>query len=308
MSALASLGLKKLLIKAPNKMISLGLVILLATPIAAGVLLKMNYASTAPVNAVLPYTASNAEITQVIIDYFRNDPSSGRILGINVPFWIYVLPNYVGKPILDGWYPQTKLLTPLVNINDYRLDDLETAPNLASRLAIWKGLIARADLLDITWVIVGGKSLADQLMIGGRFVEQLSVQYPTSRGFIDLILFKIARVPSFAVTNFSDLGVRNVSQPNPDEIVLTLSGSAKPSKVVVKEAYFPTWQASDGDQWIQVERENSTGYILLTIPAGVTEVTIYQNPNEGAWNTISIIAFLISCIGLSASQTSKRRT
>ena len=307
MSALGSFGLGKLLTKASSKLISLGLVILLATPIAAGVLLKVNYASTAPVNGVLPYTASNAEIPQPILDYFEHDSSSGRILGINVPFWIYVLPNYVDKPILDGWYPQTKLLTPLVDVNDYRIDDLETTPNLASRLVIWKGLIAQADLLDITWVMVGGRALADQLMIGGRFVEQLSVQYPTSHGFIDLILFKIVRVPSFVVTNSSVFGVQNVSQPNPDEIVLTFSSSARSSEALVKEAYFPTWKAMNGNHGVQVDRENSTGYILLTIPAGVTEVILYQNPNEGTWSTISIVAFLICSIGLIASLATRRR-
>ncbi|HKM75711.1 MAG TPA: 6-pyruvoyl-tetrahydropterin synthase-related protein [Candidatus Bathyarchaeia archaeon] len=307
MSALASFGLKKLFSKAPSKLISVGLVILLATPIAAGVLLKVNYASTAPVNGVLPYTTSNAEIPQPILDYFRHDSSSGRILGINVPFWIYVLPNYVDKPILDGWYPQTKLLTPLVNVNDYRIDDLETTPNLTSRLVIWRGLIAQADLLDITWVMVGGWALADQLMIAGRFVEQLSVLCPTAQGFIDLILFKIVRAPSFVVMSSSDFGVQNVSQPNPDEIVLTFSDSARSSEVLVKEAYFPTWQAMDGNHVIQVERENSTGYILLTIPAGVTEVILYQNRNKEAWSTLSIIALFICCIGLIVSLATGRR-
>ena len=307
MSALASFGFKKLLAKAPGKLISLGLIVLLATPIAAGVLLKVNYASTAPVNGVLPYTASNAEIPQPILDYFRHDSSSGRILGINVPFWIYVLPNYVDKPILDGWYPQTKLVIPLVNVNDYRIDDLETTPNLTSRLIIWRGLLARADLLDITWVIVGGRTLANQLMIAGRFIEQLSVQCPTSQGFIDLILFKIVREPSFVVMNSSDFGVQNVSQPNPDEIVLTFSGSVRSSEVLVKEAYFPTWQAMGDNHTIQVGRENSTGYILLTIPAGVTEVILYQNPNEEAWSTISIVALLICCISLIGSIATRRR-
>jgi hypothetical protein len=307
MSVLAALGFKRSFAKAPNKLISLGFVILLATPMAAGVLLKVNYAATAPVNGVLPYTANNAEIPQQILDYFKNDASSGRILGINVPFWIYLLPVYVDKPIIDGWYPQTKLLTSIVNVNDYRIDDLETAPNLASRLIVWKGLIEQADLLDITWVIVGGRSLADQLMIAGEFTEQLSVQCQTSQGYLDLIIFKNVREPSFVLSSSSDFAIENVSQPNPDEIIINFSSPAQSSRVLVKEAYFPTWQAMYGNHPLSVERENSTGYFLLTIPAGTTQIVLYQNPNEGVWNTVSTVAIILCCIGLMTSLVMRRR-
>ena len=306
MTVLAALGFKRSFAKAPNKLVSLGFVILLATPMTAGVLLKVNYAATAPVNGVLPYTASNAEIPQRLLDYFKNDTSSGRILGINVPLWIYVLPVYVDKPIIDGWYPQTKLLTSIVNVNDYRIDDLETAPNLASRLNVWKGLIEQADLLDITWVIVGGRSLADQLIIAGKFTEQLSVQCPTSQGHIDLIIFKIAREPSFVLSSSSDLAIQNVSQPNPDEIIINFSGAAQSSQILVKEAYFPTWQAMYGNHTLPVERD-STGYFLLSIPAGTTRLVLYQNPNEEVWNTVSTVAIILCCIGLTASLVTRRR-
>jgi hypothetical protein len=308
MSALASMGLRKLFLKTPSRLVSLGLILLLATPMAVGVLLKVNYAFTAPVNGVLPYTAGNAEIPKSIIDYFAHDASFGRILGINVPFWIYVLPNYANKPILDGWYPQTKLVVPLVNVNDYRIDDLETTPSLSARLAIWEHLIADADALDITWIIIGGRKLADQLMIAGRFTEQLTVRYPTSQGSIDLVVYKINRVPLFIDMDSSTAEIVNATQPNPDKIDLTFKTAGSPSQALVKEAYFPTWQAVADGHKILISRENSTGYILLTIPAGVTEITLLQNSDEGTWNAVSIIAIVVCCLGLASSLARRRRT
>ena len=306
MSALASMGFGKLLLKTPSKLVSLSLIFLLATPMAVGVLLKVNYAFTAPVNGVLPYTVGNAEIPKPILDYFTHDVSSGRILGINVPFWIYVIPIYANKPILDGWYPQTKLVVPLVNVNDYRIDDLETTPSMAARLAIWGHLIADADALDITWIIIGGRKLADQLMIGGRFTEQLAVRYATSQGSIDLVVYKINRVPSFVDIDSSTAEVVNVTQPNPDKIDLTFKATVSPSEALVKEAYFPTWQAVADGHKILISRENSTGYILLAIPTGVTEITLYQNSDEDIWNVVSIIAIVVCCLGLASSLARRR--
>ena len=164
--------------------------------------MKINYDLNNTVNGVLPYSTANAEIPPEIINYFRNDASQGRILGINVPFWIYVLPSYVNKTIIDGWYPQTKLVTPLVNVNDYRLDDLETEPSQAARFSDWRKLISQAQLFDVTWIMIGDNgTLAGELMQNTNFTEQLVVPY----GNVNLVVYKSITIPSFIETNSSNL-------------------------------------------------------------------------------------------------------
>jgi hypothetical protein len=292
MCALASKGFMKAFSAAQKPLVVIGLLLLLTIPMATGALLKVNYAFTSPVNGVLPYSAANADIPSQLTAYFKNDPSQGRVLGINVPFWIYLLPNYAGKPIVDGWYPQTKLVVPLVNINDYRIDDLETAPNNSARLVVWRRLITDSALLDITWVLIGGRTLATQLMTGESFAEELSIRYPDVNGFIDLILFKAKTIPSFVEIDSHAVSVGTVSEPNPDKIVITFEAVNSTVTGQIKEAYFPTWKATSDTHTLQVERDNATGYILLTVPAGTKFVVVYQDPDEEIWNIVSCIAAL----------------
>jgi hypothetical protein len=289
MSALAARGLlrsaAKLLSWRPVSVCVL--LFLMIMPVTIGVALKMNYDLNGKVNGVLPYSTANTEIPPQITNYFRNDSSQGRILGINVPFWIYLLPIYVGKPIVDGWYPQTKLVTYLVNINDYRLDDLETATPM-QRFQEWQGLIAQAQLLDITWVIIGDNgTLASALMAGTGFAEQFSVPY----GSVQLVVFKHLEPQSLVDGN---VNVTTLSSPNPDRINISIQATEDTTAVVVKEAYFPTWRATADGYPITVRRDNSTGCILLILPAGTQEVMLYQDANTTVWNAISIATLVLA--------------
>jgi hypothetical protein len=283
----------------------ISIIILLAlaiTPITASMALKINYDLSHSVNGVLPYPTANAKIPSEIVNYFRNDASQGRILGINVPFWIYVLPSYVDKPIMDGWYPQTKLITPLVSINDYRIDDLETAPNQAARLTTWRNLTLHAQLLDITWVMIGNMTLAEQVMQNTNFTQQLIVPY----GSVNLVVYKSLQAPSYVEANVSNLNVTSVARPTPDEIVLRFQPTQQTSKVLIKEAYFPTWKASANGNLLVVGRDSSTGYILLTLPPGTEQVTLYQVTSNTLWNVVSLVTLLV-CLGLVAALLIHRR-
>jgi uncharacterized membrane protein len=298
MALLAAIGLLRSSTRIWNRRHALVLLLLalVIAPIAAGVVLKTNFAFNASVNAVLPYSAANAEIPSSVINYFRNDPSSGRILGIDVPLWIYVLPTYVDKPILDGWYPQSKLVTPLVNINDYRLDDLETA-NDTARLETWKSLISSASLLDVTWVMIGvvpGKSsLAASLIASitdANFTEQTIVPYQS----VKLMIFKARNVPEFVEAKGTS--VKAVSQPTPDKIIVALSSNPKTARILIKEAYFPTWAAEADGKGLVVQRETSTGYIQVIVPPNTTEVTLYQVPQPNTWNIVSVVSLAVILI------------
>lgn len=276
------------------------LVALVTAPIGAGVVLTTNYAFNNNVNLVLPYSAANAEIPPAIIHYFQNDPSPGRILAFNVPFWVYVLPNYVDKSIVDGWYPQTKLVTQLAGINDYRLDDLENAPNDTARLGTWRRLLSEASQLDVTWVVIGDNgTLANTIMKNAPFNEQLTVPY----GKVDLKVYKTSQVPSL-IDSGPELSER-VARPNPDTIILTLKPIPSSNTLIVKEAYFPTWAATADGQALLVKREASTGYIMLTIPAYTRQVIIYQKPGTNIWNAVSLVS-LLACVALMAALLLKR--
>ncbi len=314
MGLLAARGLQRSASKLLSwKPVSVILLLALAiTPITVSVALKMNYAFNNQVNLVLPYSTANAEIPPAIINYFRSDPAQGRILAINVPFWIYVLPNYAGKPIIDGWYPQTKLVTQLVDINDYRIDDLETQSNDSARVDIWRGLVEKAQLLDITWVMIGDNgTLANTIMRNTNFTEQLNIPYGNvcktghQCTHVDLVVYKAMQTPSPIETTPASQDLISITRPNPDEIILRLNSPQQDRTMVVKEAYFPTWAATADGQNLPVMRDSDTGYILLMIPAGTTQVILYQKPATNIWNMISVISLII-CLCLSAILLTRR--
>jgi hypothetical protein len=288
MSALAARGFLKcatrLLSWRPISVILL--LVLVITPATIGVALKINYDLNHPINGVLPYATSNTQIPPQIISYFRNDISQGRILGVNVPLWIYLLPMYVNKPIIDGWYPQTKLVVPLVNINDYRLDDLETAATPTVRFNEWRSLISQAQVLDITWVIIGDNgSLAAALMDRTGFAERLVVPYAS----LQLVVYKFLQPQSLVN---GDANVTGISTPNPDQIYISMHSTEIVTPILVKEAYFPTWMATADGGPLLVSRDANTGYIRLMLPVGTREVTLYQNVNETVWNATSVITLI----------------
>jgi hypothetical protein len=291
MSAMAARGFMRSITRLWSRrpLLPLILIALAVTPISVSLVLKMQYAFVHPVNGVLPYNTSNAEIPASIITYFQNDRSQGRILGINVPFWIYVLPTYVGKPIVDGWYPQTKLTTELVNISDYRIDDLENALTPESRVAAWKSLIVSAEELDITWVIIGSPRLANVLMNNANFTQQLFISYRP----VDLVIYKINRVPSYVQPVSPNAVLPQISRPNPDRIILNYANGSQGGPTILKEAYFPTWAATADGQQLMVQRDPSTGYILLNVPAGAHEVVLFQKTNFAMWDLTSALSLAL---------------
>jgi hypothetical protein len=305
MSGLAARGILRSISKLINwrPILVILLLALAITPITVSVGLKINYDLNNSVNGILPYSTANAQIPPEIITYFRNDASQGRILGINVPFWIYVLPIYANKTIIDGWYPQTKLVTPLVNINDYRLDDLETAPNQTARLDTWKELISQAQLLDITWVMIGDNgTLATEIMHNTNFTEQLIVPY----GNVNLVIYKSVTVPSYVETEPSNFNLTSLTRANPDQIEMTFQPIQQESTVLVKEAYFPTWAATANGAPLVVGKDAASGYILLSLPPGTEQVNLYQRPNETLWNVVSLVSLII-CLALTAIVLVRRR-
>ncbi len=305
MSALTARGILRSVSKifARRPVLVIMFVSLAIISITVSVAMKINYDLNNTVNGVLPYSTSNAEIPPEVINYFRNDASQGRILGINVPFWIYVLPSYVNKTIIDGWYPQTILVKQLAAFNDYRLDDLETAPNQTARLSEWQKLVSYSELLDVTWIMIGDNgTLAGELMQSTNFTEQLIVPY----GNINLVVYKSTTVPSFIETNSSNVNLTSVTSPNPDEIIMNFQPTPGTSTIIVKEAYFPTWVGTANGSPLVVGRDSVTGYILLTIPPDTTQVTLYQRTSGNQWSIASLTSFTV-CLALTVAILIRKR-
>jgi uncharacterized membrane protein len=104
------------------KKTSLVAMIIILTLIVVGAGVKATYSVIQNINPHLPYTTQNSEIPQQLLTYLKSKEGFGRILPVRCPLWVYLLPSYSGKPLIDGWYPQEKLLPFLLNISDYRIE------------------------------------------------------------------------------------------------------------------------------------------------------------------------------------------
>jgi hypothetical protein len=225
--------------------------------LAAGGFVKAAWTLTHPINEYLPrdYTIANQDIPEGIIRYLSSDPWNGRILAVHCPFWIYLLPLHVdGKMLVDGWYPQGKILKPLYDINDYRLDDLEAASNDSERISYWRNLINDSEILGINWILIGGsnETLKSLLISGSGFREVYSEPY----GEGSITIYRSVVRHSLVSWEPYLPGEITYIRIAPDRIRLEFSGDFESLNVTVREAYFPTWNArSDGSE-IEVSRDD----------------------------------------------------
>jgi len=225
---------------------------------------KATWSLTHPINEYLPqdYTTVNQEIPPRLINYLSSDPWNGRILAIHCPFWIYLLPIYLeDKTLVDGWYPQGKIIEPLYRINDYRLNDLEATANNTERLTIWSNLIENSDTFGINWVIIGGanESLKSSLIQPHRFRKVYSEPYGEGEITIYRSLVKRELIvwPSNQKTQIF------YQRETPDKIKLKLKGNLEEINITVKEAYFPTWKAQSNGVRLEVYRDEWNFISLL---------------------------------------------
>jgi len=280
MSILAAIGLKQLLATRTRFLARRHwfLPVLLIGIIVSGGCVKIWYAATHDVSEFLPYPVTNTSIPPGLITYFRSDPTYARVLAIRCPLWIYVLPYYTNKPLIDGWYPQDKLLKHLLEIDDYRIVDLESAgpvkPESPNRTRIWKDLILRSKTFAIKWVIVGkvDEDIRLDLFNGTRFKSDAQFQYDEG----EITVYCSSEPINMAELVPPDTGKVVLSRDSPDVLTLKLDLRGS-STVVIKEAYFPTWRAVSAGASLDVGRD-SEGFMTIKAPVGVTEIRLYHNP------------------------------
>ena len=310
MSILSAIGLRKLLqigVNIPRMKPRMVGSLLVGIALASGCV-KVAYTMTHDVSEFLPYPLLNSTPPKELVDYFRSDSTYARILALRCPLWIYVLPYYTDKPLVDGWYPQEKLLKRILEIDDYRILDLESAgpvdpTDSPNRTKIWKNLISDSRMLAIKWVIVGSVSdeTKAELFEGTDF--KLDVRFPYQKGTI--AVYRASGSVEMIELISSGQGKAVFERGGTDRFTMKLQGIRGAPTVIVKEAYFPTWRAMADGLPIEVY-EDPEGYIALRPPEGVNEITLQQKPASAHTYYLSEITFLGMLFGIALIKTRAR--
>lgn len=282
MSILSAIGLKKLLrirVNIPKMRPRVIAALLVGIAVASGCV-KAAYTVTHDISEFLPYPLLNSAPPKELVDYFRSDSTYARILALRCPLWIYVLPYYTDKPLVDGWYPQEKLLRRILEIDDYRILDLESSgpvdpADSPNRTKIWKNLISESRMLAIKWVIVGSVSeeVKSELFEGTDF--KLDVRFPYQHGTI--AVYRASGSVEMIEMISSSPGKAVFERGGTDRFTVRLLEIRGAPTIIVKEAYFPTWYAISDGAPIEVH-EDPEGFIVLKPPEGVSEITLQQKP------------------------------
>lgn len=217
-----------------------------------------------------PLTSSpitTTSIPQQVTEFFRSKPLLSRILAIRSPDWIYVLPYYTGKPIIDGWYPQEKLLKPLLQINDYQINVLGRYTE-DERIRIWGSLIGNASSLGINWVMIGEPKLNSIMKNYLNFAPVLNVGNLT-------IYESEVPIPLVKVEPKGATGDVSIDYSSPDRISIVVNNVTKEVNVTVKEADFKGWKVSVDNSPISHSQDNY-GFITFKIEAGQSHSIILE--------------------------------
>jgi len=292
MSVLSAMGFKQLFgsrASPPKNRTRLFAIFLIGIAVTGGCV-KVIYTTTHNVSEFLPFGTVNRNIPAELIDYFRSDSTYARILAVRCPLWIYVLPYYTGKPLIDGWYPQEKLLKDILEINDYRILDLECAGSLENRTKTWRSLISKSRLLGIKWVLVGEVPLEARLSLFNGTHFNLHAEFQHEEGMISVYRSSedIGMVELFSPGG----GSATLSREGPDRLMVKLANIPDSSRIVIKEAYYPTWAAVSGDTTLEIGKDTE-GFIQIKVPSGVQEIKLYHKSADPAAYYVSLATLMV---------------
>jgi len=237
----------------------------------------------------------NGAISNEVVEYFRSQGDYARILPIRCPEWVFVLPLYANKPIVDGWYPQAKVLPLLVKIDDYTLNELTKtygdAKNDSARIALWSALISEHSILGVEWVMipedlkVGNMSLSTLLMGDNR-------DFQMDAEIDGILIYRTKASQSLVQTE-----ARLLAPPDwsPDRITIVVETNRSTS-ILVKEAYFPEWVVHTNASSAQLIKDKDGFMEIWITPVTGSEVyevsLVYERPYAGYLSLISALAFL----------------
>jgi hypothetical protein len=300
MSILSAIGLRRIMQNKLSLSSSKRWLIptLLLGIVITGGCVKVTYTATHNISEFLPYSPLNSDIPVGLVRYFRSDSTYGRILALRCPLWVYVLPCYVDKPLIDGWYPQEKLIKPILEINDYRILDLESAGPVEpvdspNRTRIWRNLILSSRLLAIKWVVIGKVAEETRFELFNDTGFKFDAQFPYEKG--DITVYRTSE-PIEMVDMFpSNTGNAVFSRDGPDRFVLKFLNVYGAQSVVIKEAYSPSWSARVDSRNIEILQDKE-GFMEITFPQGATEVIFEQKPIELSRYYLSFATVLVSLL------------
>ena len=236
--------------------------------IVVGAIVKADYSLTQDINPHLPYTTQNSEIPRKLLDYFDSQQDYGRVLPTRCPMWIYLIPSYTGKPLIDGWYPQEKLLPYLLkNISDYRINDLETTTN---RTDVWKELIRMNQVFGIHWITVGNANRTLIMKLSdSSFQQDFFMEY--EKGNLTVLKNTLENSP-FQISSTVGIGLK-FQRPAPDIIVVDIQKQLLNEELVISEAYHSGWAATINGQEAMTQ-PSKDGLIQITVKAAPCTVII----------------------------------
>lgn len=273
--------------------------------IVVGATIKAGYSLTQDINPHLPYTTQNSGIPHELLDYFDSQQDYGRILPIRCPMWIYLIPSYTGKPLIDGWYPQEKLLPYLLeNISDYRINDLETTTN---RTDVWKELTKLNQVLGIHWVTVGdaNRTLVMKLS-NSTFQQDIFIEY--EKGNLTVLRNTQQNSPfQFSAADYTGVIFQ---RPAPDRIVIDIKKQLQDEELTIREAYHAGWAATINGQEAVVQ-PTKEGLIQITVKSAPCTVVIRHSSCLNSLYVFLSAAFLSALIFISAYPapvTARRRS
>ncbi len=263
------------------------LLVIILSIMLAGAFIKASYSLIQPTNDQLPYNVSNDIIPQELVDYFESEEHYGRILAIKCPLWIYLLPSFTEKTLIDGWYPQEKLLKPILEINDYRINDLETSEN---RTDIWKDLIEEHELLGINWIMIGGnnQTLINELVHSSDFKKAFVIEYEE---------WNISIFSTDSITEMVEIRPEGIAKEvefqrsAPDDISIRITDLESDGVLIVKEAYYPTWISKSNDTPLDIH-ETDEGFIEIFCQRGISQIELIQKPSDNTYLYVSFFSFI----------------
>jgi hypothetical protein len=258
------------------KKTSLVALTMILTLIVVGAGVKATYSLIQNVNPHFPYTTQNSEIPQQLLTYFKSKEDFGRILPVRCPFWVYLLPSYSGKPLIDGWYPQEKLLPFLLNISDYRIDDLENTNN---RVETWERIIEKNQELGIRWVLVGNSnSTLINHLSNSTFRQNFSVMYGGDN--LTVLENTIENSPIQLLDTPEEIRVR-YDRPTPDKIIIDIDSRLRNVELIVREAYHSGWTAYIDGERASIQATKEDRLMLIPLEYAPTRIVItHSNPGN----------------------------
>jgi len=216
------------------------IVLLLTVNVVAGA------AILASTSEVIAQEVDVGRIPPAVENYLASKQDFGRVLAVDSPYWVYLLPYYTGKRLIDGWYPQGSILVMLKKVEKiYTLNSCKDDKLI-------RHFIDRAEDYGIKWVLVGSQG-RHYLLEDSNFKPVLEAEGMTLYENLSRISYVDSNPPVEASWSWSK-----------DEIRLDIETSAEHTTIIIKEAYFPAWKAYDNGVNIPLE-QSELGFMKLNI-------------------------------------------